>query len=403
MTKNKLWKRVTAGALALTIVAGAAPAGVAWNNLLGTGPIVASAEDFGGEPTGDVSNAFDFDFPSYFGQGDTISPEIPDVPDYQAEIKYSTTANPNDFTDEAPTDPGYYILTASYRSVDGNVESSGTNKPFTILTKVDAIAGNCKTGEPGTVEHYADISPEDGIKYFIKDDDGVFTKVEESDLAVPAVHSFTTVNYEWSKINNGYECTATATCTLCNEEVTETGKVDSEITKYPTPDEKGIRTYTATFETEGFGTTKKVTLGTITPKFVERKDPTLDDKGVEEHYEYTYDDGVTKYFKIEVDDTEGEVFVEVTADDLAIPTLIVNEFDYVAPTHYVEGNIAYGVDKDGVIYVKNEDGKYVELDVDANEDGVIDVNDTVLAATEHTYGKSNYTWSNVSTTWSETV
>jgi hypothetical protein len=501
MTKNKLWKRVTAGALALTIVAGAAPAGVNWDKLLGVNPLVASAAKatdsytltsgqnssgnktvngtnstvryyyFQGNNTNnrtgrigtwssypaattgnmtvtagqgkvltsvvltvnssDIDKTFtasagevekgdntitikninassvtlngpstisggylrvtnasvetidtqaapQFDYPTFFDYGKWSAPEIPagegetivSIKDSDGNVAENLVAG------------NEYTLSAYYKGNDEYAASEVTEKKFTIhqFTKHAAVAPECEND--GNVEYYTD---ENDAFYVKKDND--YTVVEsEEDLVVPAAgHKFSSVEYEW----NGFECTATATCTVdgCNKLVTEKATVTSAITEEPTVNEDGVLTYTAEFKTKGFNKkTKTDKIPKLVPTLVARVDPTLDDEGMEEHYEYTPDGGETQYYVL-----SNETYFATTAAALAIPKLIVTEVAYNAPTCTAAGNIAYGTDKDGKFYVKGEDGKYAAM-TDLNEDGKVDADDTVIAATGHTYGAASYTW-----------
>lgn len=63
-------------------------------------------------------------------------------------------------------------------------------------------------------------------------------------------HTYAEPTYTWSEDNSA--CTATTSCTKCGTALSEEGKVFAEITKEPTVEAEGNRSFTATFENEAF-------------------------------------------------------------------------------------------------------------------------------------------------------
>ena len=78
----------------------------------------------------------------------------------------------------------------------------------------------------------------------------------------PTGHAYGTATYAWSADNK--TCTATKVCThtgcaesLAGHKITEIANTTNTVTKEPTCEGKGVRTYTATFTNEGFTTQTK--------------------------------------------------------------------------------------------------------------------------------------------------
>ena len=101
--------------------------------------------------------------------------------------------------------------------------------------------------EAGNVEYW---SCDRCNKFF--SDEVCETEVENNSWVIPAEHDWSKPTYEWARDNSSvtaeYHCTAEG----CNEKVTETAEVTSEVIKQPTCTEPGETKYTATFEDPAF-------------------------------------------------------------------------------------------------------------------------------------------------------
>ena len=77
-------------------------------------------------------------------------------------------------------------------------------------------------------------------------------------------HSVTNVTYSWGGTVSSKTCTASGTCSRCSASLSASGQVTSVITRQPTEEVTGVKTYTATFGSVDWAETQ--TLTEVVPK-----------------------------------------------------------------------------------------------------------------------------------------
>ncbi|MDO4416443.1 MAG: leucine-rich repeat protein, partial [Erysipelotrichaceae bacterium] len=167
-------------------------------------------------------------------------------------------------------------------------------------------------------------------------------------------HTYGTPEYTWSEDNS--TVTAKASCTGCDDVITETVNTSYEVIKEPTESEEGTGRYTAVFTNELFETqTKDVSI----PKLI---------------HEHTY--GTPEYTWSE-DNSTVTAKVSCTGCDLVITETVNTDYEVIKePTESEEGLGRYTADFTNVRF----------------ETQTKDVTIPKLAH-EHTYGTPEYTWS----------
>ena len=190
--------------------------------------------------------------------------------------------------------------------------------PGVQLTSIDAETGYYMVDTTGydkiifnngssQTEDITLVSSEYPIVYHIVDGTGTVNYGYLVTSGEVCNHSYQQPVFTW----NGYEATATFTCTECNKDKVVVCTITSEITKEATETETGIRTYTATVTLDGntYTDTKDETIplvGSVTT--VERVEPTCTTAG---NIKYYISNG--KYY------SDGACSNEITLESTILP------------------------------------------------------------------------------------
>lgn len=164
-------------------------------------------------------------------------------------------------TEDDDDDYSYAGIKFTCNDCPDSTDGSGKTVKFVYAT-IEKVTNPATCEEDGSIVYNASLEF-DGQEY----------KDSRTKVLPKLGHDWQEPTYKWEEDlekPGNYKCTATQICKNGDHPITETVSVEGVVTTEPTVDEKGEKTFTATFENEVFKEqTYKIELGTVAPEYYE--------------------------------------------------------------------------------------------------------------------------------------